>query len=266
MRVTLEDVSKSYETRGREAVRAVAPIDLTVESGEFVSLVGPSGCGKTTLLDMLIGVLQPTTGRVLLDGRTVEESSADSDRPGVVLQTPTLLPWRTVRSNVALPVECGPAARRGERRDKEAIRRRTDELLSLVQVSDFGDRYPWELSGGMQQRVAIARALFLRSTLMCFDEPFSALDEFTRETLHAELQRIWMAERFTAVFVTHNISEAVLLSDRVIVMAPRPGRIVGDFTIDIPRPRAVDALTTTELGTYVARVRSALRAGMESAA
>ncbi len=180
MEIRLDGVSKSYETAGRQPVRAVARVDLTIRSGEFVALVGPSGCGKTTLLDMLLGVIAPSSGRILLDGRGLDDDPT-ADRPGVVLQSPTLLPWRTVRSNVALMSECGPGARHRPRPSRRELLRRADQLLALVQVDEFADRYPAELSGGMQQRVAIARALFMKSPLMCFDEPFSALDEFTRE-------------------------------------------------------------------------------------
>jgi len=263
MEIVLDGVSKSYDTRGRESVLAVAQVDLRIRSGEFVSIVGPSGCGKTTILDMLLGVIEPTTGSI---GFTGGPRGGDEDRPGVVLQSPTLLPWRTVRSNVVLPAQCGPAARRRPAPSRPVLRARADELLRLVQVAEFADRYPWELSGGMQQRVAIARALFLKSSVMCFDEPFSALDEFTRESLHAELQRIWMAERFTGVFVTHSIQEAVLLSDRIVVMAPRPGRIVADIPIPAARPRHPDDLAGAELGAYLLEVREALRAGMAEAA
>ncbi|WP_159500164.1 ABC transporter ATP-binding protein [Microbacterium sp. 18062] len=267
MDVIFDAIGKSYQTRSGRPVRAVAHVDLAIPHGTFVSLVGPSGCGKTTLLDILLGVTAPTTGRVLLDGRDQHDGAETSaERPAVVLQAPTLLPWRTVRSNVTLLAACGPAAMRRPRPVRNEVRARADALLDLVGVGDFADRYPSELSGGMQQRVAIARALFTRSPLMCFDEPFSALDEFTRESLHDELQRIWSTEGFTAVFVTHNIQEAVLLSDRVIVMAPRPGRVVADISIDLPRPRLHERMTDPAFGDLVLRIREALREGLVEAA
>lgn len=265
MDVAFEGISKWYETRTGRPVNAVAHVDLRIDSGTFVSLVGPSGCGKTTLLDMLLGVIPPTTGRITLEDRG-PGGGTPPRRPAVVLQAATLLPWRTVRSNVTLLDECGPGARRRTQRKAHERDAQVEELLDMVHVREFADRYPWELSGGMQQRVAIARALYTRSPLMCLDEPFSALDEFTREALHIELQRIWDAERFTAVFVTHNIQEAVLLSDRVIVMAPRPGRVVADIAIDLPRPRLHEGLTDTAFGGYVREIREALRSGSAAAA
>jgi NitT/TauT family transport system ATP-binding protein len=260
--IEFDTVGKSYTTRGGGEIRALEGVSASIPSGSFVSLVGPSGCGKTTLLDMLLGVHEPSSGRILLDGRPRDSAH---ERPGVVLQAPTLLPWRTVRSNVLLPAECGPRPA-GRGAGRRALEARAQSLLELVHIGDFGSRYPWELSGGMQQRVAIARALLLKSSLMCFDEPFSALDEFTRESLNTELQRVWMQEHFTAVFVTHNIQEAVLLSDRVLVMAPRPGRVIADVEIDLPRPRGIEELANPAFGEYVLEIRDALRSVMEAAA
>jgi len=240
--VRFESVGVTYPAvrRGTEPVVALANVSLELASGEFVAVVGPSGCGKSTLLRLLAGLREPTAGRVL-----VNESSLTGPRPdtAVVFQRPTLLPWRTVRGNVVLPDDVMPGRNR-------RAHDRADDLLRLVGLEGFGASYPAELSGGMRQRVALARALVLDPTLLLMDEPFAALDALLREELAMELERIWLGhgagglvdptssgKRPTVLFVTHSIAEAVQLADRVVVMSPRPGRIVADLAVSLPRPR-----------------------------
>ncbi|CAB3729475.1 Bicarbonate transport ATP-binding protein CmpD [Achromobacter animicus] len=224
-------VSVSYQTR-RGSIDALREVDLAVGEGEFVTILGPSGCGKSTLLKLAAGLLTPTLGQVEVGGVPVERPSRDI---GVAFQKPTLLPWRTVLDNVLLPSET--AGERGA--DAE---RRARELLDLVGLRDFAGNYPNELSGGMQQRVGLARMLQRDPRLLLMDEPFAALDAMTREALTLELQRIWMRDRKSVLFITHSIPEAVMLSDRVLVMSARPGRVVEDFKVDIPRPRTMATL------------------------
>ncbi|AVJ29321.1 ABC transporter ATP-binding protein [Achromobacter spanius] len=224
-------VSVSYQTR-RGSIDALRDVDLAVGEGEFVTILGPSGCGKSTLLKLAAGLLTPTRGQVDVGGVPVKGPSRDI---GVAFQKPTLLPWRSVLDNVLLPSET--AGERGA--DAE---RRARELLDLVGLRDFAGNYPNELSGGMQQRVGLARMLQRDPRLLLMDEPFAALDAMTREALTLELQRIWMRDRKSVLFITHSIAEAVMLSDRVLVMSARPGRVVEDFKVDIPRPRTMATL------------------------
>ncbi|MNK27814.1 Bicarbonate transport ATP-binding protein CmpD [compost metagenome] len=224
-------LSVSYQTR-RGSIDALSGVDLSVGEGEFVTLLGPSGCGKSTLLKLAAGLLAPTRGHIEVAGAPVDGPNRDI---GVAFQKPTLLPWRTVLDNVLLPSQTA-----GERGDG-AVRRARD-LLDLVGLRDFADNYPRELSGGMQQRVGLARMLQRDPKLLLMDEPFAALDAMTREALTLELQRIWMRDRKSVLFITHSIPEAVMLSDRVLVMSARPGRVVEDFRVDIPRPRSVATL------------------------
>lgn len=224
-------VSVSYQTR-RGSIDALRDVDLAVGEGEFVTILGPSGCGKSTLLKLAAGLLTPTRGQIDVGGVPVKGPSRDI---GVAFQKPTLLPWRTVLDNVLLPSET--AGERGA--DAE---RRARELLDLVGLRDFAGNYPNELSGGMQQRVGLARMLQRDPRLLLMDEPFAALDAMTREALTLELQRIWMRDRKSVLFITHSIAEAVMLSDRVLVMSARPGRVVEDFKVDIPRPRTMATL------------------------
>ena len=215
--VTISAASKIFSlARGQQLV-AVEAIDLTVAPGEFVSLIGPSGCGKSTLLRLIADLDQPTTGRIEVFGKTARQARIDQDY-GIAFQQAGLLPWRTVTGNIELPLELHGVG-------KGARRARAVELLALVGLSDFADRYPDQLSGGMQQRVAIARSLAESPELLLMDEPFGALDEMTRERMQDELVRICAETGAAVVFVTHSIPEAVFLSDRVVVMSPRPGRI-----------------------------------------
>jgi len=206
---------------------AVENVTLDVDDGEFICLLGPSGCGKTTVLNAIAGFVYPTDGAVAVHGRPVEGPGADR---GMVFQEYGLFPWFTVKQNV----EYGP---RLKGVGGEALRTLSRHYLELVQLADFADRYPNQLSGGMRQRVAIARALANQPSILLMDEPFGALDALTRETLQDELVKIWGAERRTCVFVTHSIAEAVYLADRIVVMSTRPGRIKAVVTNPLPRPR-----------------------------
>jgi NitT/TauT family transport system ATP-binding protein len=248
--VSLAKVDKRFES-GRSSTVALAGIDLDIRRGEFLTLIGPSGCGKSTLL-RIVGDLTPATaGSVLVNRKPAQRARLDRDY-GMVFQAPVLFDWRTVQRNVELPLEVigRPKA------EREATAR---AMLSLVELADFANHHPWQLSGGMQQRVAIARALALEPSILLMDEPFGALDEMTRERMNQEVLRIWERTRTTVIFVTHSIPEAVFLSSRVVVMSPRPGRITAVVEIDLPRPRSVE---TRELPRYfelVTIVREALR-------
>jgi len=252
--VTIRDLGKVYSSRGGEDVVALEGVSADIASGEFVTLVGPSGCGKSTLLDILAGLIPQTSGSVSFGkGGAV---AAGSTRVGLVFQKPVLLPWRTAVENVYLPAQLGtepPGRSQGTQ-----LRERADELLELVGLGHFAEKYPWELSGGMQQRVSIARALLLDAEVMCMDEPFAALDEFTREQMHVELLRVWERQGFTGIFVTHNIFESAFLSDRVLVMTPRPGKVVAEVSIDLPRPRDKGMIGTVGFSENVRRIRDVM--------
>ena len=226
------------------SVEALASVDLAVADCEFVAIVGPSGCGKSTLLKLVAGLRRPTRGEIALYGRPVVGPRSDV---GIVFQSPVLLPWRTVLDNVLLPADV-------LRLPRAEYRARALALLDLVGLSGFERSYPQELSGGMQQRAAIARALVHDAKLLLMDEPFGALDAMTREQMNLELQRIWAAQRKTVVFITHSISEAVFLSDRVVVMTPRPGKIREILPIDLPRPRDLDVRDSAPFNAYTHRI------------
>jgi len=252
--IQLDAVSKVYPTRRKGAVQALARLDLRVEPGEFVTLVGPSGCGKSTVLKLVSGLLAPSAGRVTIDGETVRGPRREM---GFVFQTPVLLPWRTVRDNVLLPIEMlgqSPGPHRA----------RAEDLLEQVGLSDFATAHPWELSGGMQQRVGICRALIHDPAILLMDEPFAALDAMTRESLGIELLRIWEERRKVVLFVTHSIAEAVLLADRVVVMTPRPGKIAGVVSIDLPRPRTIDQQYDDRFEVAAREVRRLIEHGGEA--
>jgi NitT/TauT family transport system ATP-binding protein len=248
--VEIAGVSKVFDTSGGRT-NALEGIDLAIRAGEFVSLIGPSGCGKSTLLRLIGDLTSPTGGSVTINGKPARQARLDRDY-GIVFQAPVLFDWRTVQANVALPLEVkgmGRAAR------EERIR----AMLELVELKDFARHYPYQLSGGMQQRVSIARALALEPAILLMDEPFGALDEMTRERLNSEVQRIWQQTGTTIVFVTHSIPEAVFLSSRVVVMSPRPGRIVRVVEIDLPRPRTDDTRETPRYFELITEVRETLR-------
>jgi NitT/TauT family transport system ATP-binding protein len=232
-------------------VRALQSVDLQIESGEFVSLIGPSGCGKSTLLRLIGDLLQPTAGVIQLNGKTPRQARLSREY-GIVFQQPVLYEWRTVTQNVQLPLEVMKVP-------LEERRARAAGLLQLVGLTEFANRYPWELSGGMQQRVSIARALSFKPSVLLMDEPFGALDEMTRERLNRELLKVWSGTNTTIVFVTHSIAEAVFLSDRVVVMSPRPGRIETTVDVDLPRPREGATRDAPRFFDLVAEVRKYLR-------
>jgi NitT/TauT family transport system ATP-binding protein len=243
--IAVRRLTKAYET-SRGAVLALEDIDFAVAEGEFVAVVGPSGCGKSTLLKILAGLLATTRGEAALRGTPIAGPRRDI---GVVFQSPVLFPWRTVLDNVLLPVDV-------QRLGRDKNRARALDLLKLVGLDGFEHRYPWELSGGMQQRVAITRGLIHDPAMLLMDEPFGALDAMTRESMNLELQRIWLERRKTVLFITHSIPEAVFLADRVLVMTPRPGRIMEIVTVELPRPRSLDVMSTPEFGAHVRRIRA----------
>jgi NitT/TauT family transport system ATP-binding protein len=235
------------------ATTALQQIELEIAEREFVSLIGPSGCGKSTLLRIIGDLIEPSAGKVVVNGKSARQARADRDY-GIVFQDPVLYDWRTVAKNVALPLEIA-----GWSRQKRADR--VQKMLSLVELSGFESHRPWQLSGGMQQRVSIARALSFDPALLLMDEPFGALDEMTRERLNLELLQIWDASGSTIVFVTHSISEAVFLSTRVVVMSPRPGRISEVIPIDLPQPRTAATREEPRFFELVTQVREALHMG-----
>jgi NitT/TauT family transport system ATP-binding protein len=255
--VEAHGVGKVFTTRAG-AVTALESIDLTVGSGEFVSLIGPSGCGKSTLLRLIADLDTPTSGELTVFGRAPRVAREARDY-GIAFQQAGLLPWRTVRANVELPLELHGVGRAGRRH-------RATELLELVGLSDFAAHFPHQLSGGMQQRVAIARALAEQPSLLLMDEPFGALDEMTRERMQTELVRICQESQAAVVFVTHSIPEAVYLSDRVVVMSPRPGRISDVVLITLAggAGRSEDLREDGSFFAAVTQVREALHDGHES--
>ena len=244
--IILKNIRMEYQNDGAR-VTALTDVSLDIRKGEFISLLGPSGCGKTTLLRIIADLIQPTAGTVQVGGESPAQARLHR-KFGVVFQSPVLYDWRTVQKNVMLPLEIMKVPR-ADRADRALA------MLELVGLRDFADRYPRQLSGGMQQRVNIARALAIQPEILLMDEPFSALDEFTREKLHEDLLRIWRKTNKTIVFVTHNIAESVFLSDRVCVLSPHPGRLSALIDIDLPRPRTREIKNTPEFTDYVARIR-----------
>jgi NitT/TauT family transport system ATP-binding protein len=233
--VTLDEVSMVYG-RGANQTHAVQETSLRIRRGEFVSIVGPSGCGKSTLMKMIAGLLLPTGGTIKVDGNAVSGPVTDV---GIVFQSPVLLDWRTVLDNVLVQIEL-----RGL--PKEQYRQRALDLLASVGLADFAGRYPHELSGGMRQRTAIVRALIHNPPLLLMDEPFGALDALTREQMRLDLEDLWLSRPVTVVFVTHSLDEAILLSDRVVVMSPRPGQVDRIIETRMPRPRGLEARRAAE--------------------
>jgi len=222
-------------------IEVLENINFSVQDNEFISIIGPSGCGKTTLLRVIGGLLKPTHGEILIKGRTVDEARKNKEF-GFVFQNPVLLPWRTVLGNVRLPLEIIGI----NSSPREKMNGRIMELLALVGIIDFKDNYPHQLSGGMQQRAAIARALSFNPSILLMDEPFGALDEITRDRMVLELLRIWESAKHTIVFVTHSIREAVLLSDKIVILSKRPAEIIGILKVDLPRPRKTSLRYTEE--------------------
>lgn len=239
------------EKRFANGTLALESLDLRVEQGSFTCLVGPSGCGKSTALRIVAGLSQASSGDVRVGNTGHQEI-------GFVFQEPTLMPWRRVRDNVRLPLQLRGA-------DKSCAREKVDWALDLVGLSDFRDAYPRELSGGMKMRVSIARALVTEPSLLLMDEPFAALDEMTRFRLNDDLLRLWEEQRWSVVFVTHSVYESVYLADRVLVMAPRPGRVVGEVTIEAPRPRDESFRRSAVYGDCCSRVSALLSQANEAA-
>ena len=229
--IEISGVSKTYKTRDGE-VPSLRPIDFNVRDGEFVVVVGPSGCGKTTLLKMLAGLLPPSTGEIRIDGKAITKPHSGV---GIVFQTAMLLPWRSVFNNVMMPVEV-------KKLPREEYKKRAQALLDMVGLQGFENKFPWQLSGGMQQRASICRALVHDPKIVLMDEPFGALDAMTRERMNVELQRIQRETSKTILLITHSIPEAVFLADRILVMTERPGTIAAVYDVPLERPRTLDVL------------------------
>jgi NitT/TauT family transport system ATP-binding protein len=242
--IELRSVSKLFRADD-DAIHALHDVSFTIGKGEFVSILGPSGCGKTTLMMIMVGLTAADAGETRIAGQRIKAPFTDS---GIVFQTPELLEWRTALGNILLQVE----VRGFPVRDFVA---RAKALLAQVGLSGFESKFPFELSGGMQQRVALCRALVHDPEILLMDEPFGALDALTRDQMDWDLQRIWLEKRKTAVFVTHSIEEAVFLSDRVVVMTPRPGSIAEIITIDLPRPRMLDRKDSPQFSAYTGHIR-----------
>ena len=249
--VKVSGVSKVFNRGATNHVDALIDIDLNVHKGEFVSLIGPSGCGKSTLLRLIADLIQPTSGDLVVNGKSAHQARLDQDY-GMAFQQSGLFDWRSVERNIELPLEL-------KGWDKARRRARSAEMLTLVKLSEFAEHMPWQLSGGMQQRVAIARALAAHPELLLMDEPFGALDEMTREHMQAELLRICSETGTTVVFVTHSIPEAVYLADRVVVMSPRPGRITATVDVALGRDRSELTREASDFFDRVTEVREALR-------
>jgi NitT/TauT family transport system ATP-binding protein len=243
--VRIEGVSKVYATRDGP-VRALDQVSVNARRGEFLSILGPSGCGKSTLLMIAAGLLPASSGAVLVDGKAVVQPRTDV---GIVFQSPVLLEWRTALGNVLLQTEARNV-------DRAAAEARARALLAAVGLAGFENKYPHELSGGMRQRVSLCRALIHEPHQLLMDEPFGALDALTRDQLTLDLQRLWNERRMTVLFVTHSVSEAVFLADRVVVMTPRPGRVDRTLDIDLPRPRRLALRDTPQFADYSRHIRS----------
>ena len=245
--IAVQDVVKLYRA-GIKPVHAVDHVSFDIEEGSFVSIVGPSGCGKSTLLKIIAGLLPWTSGTVRVNGREVQ---GPLENVGMVFQSPVLLKWKTVLGNIMLPVDFAKL-------DRGSHLERARSLIELVGIQGFEEMYPYELSGGMQQRVSLCRALVTDPQILLMDEPFGALDALTRDELDLELLRIWEEKRKTVLFVTHNIQEAVFLSDLVIVMSARPGRVLERLKIELQRPRTMEMMGSRQFGEYAVQIRSML--------
>ncbi len=253
IQIKISHVGMTFRDNQGNDVQALRDVNLDIKKGEFISLLGPSGCGKTTLLRIIADLLQPTDGTVRINGMTPREIRLQQ-KFGIVFQSPVLLDWRTVKKNIELPLEIMDY-------DPKKLSARSDKMLELVGLTKFAGHYPKQLSGGMQQRVGIARALGMEPELLLMDEPFSALDEFTKEKLHMDLMDIWSKTNKTIIFVTHNIQEAVLLSDRICVLSPHPGRLSAVIDVDIERPRRLEDRDTVHFSELVAKVRNSFEGG-----
>lgn len=247
--ILIKNVSVKFpDKNGVGEVTALSNVNLDIKEGEFIALLGPSGCGKTTLLRCIADLLDPTEGAVIIEGQKPRDIRLQK-KFGIVFQSPVLYEWRTVHKNIEMPLELMGM----KKIDRKA---RVEKMLNLVGLTKFAKSYPHELSGGMQQRVGIARALAIKPQILLMDEPFSALDEFTKEKLHMDLLRIWGKTNKTVIFVTHNIQEAVFLSDRVVVLSPHPGRVSAVVDIDLQRPRDLSIKESPEFNALVSKVRN----------
>jgi len=254
--IDINNLCLTFETQ-TEPVLALSDINMQVDSGDFVSLIGPSGCGKTTLLRVIADLEKPTSGSITVEGKTPHQARLDRSY-GYVFQTPGLLPWRNIEKNIHLPLEMSGYS-------KSEQKNLSDQYLSLVSLSGFEKKYPWQLSGGMQQRVSIARALSFNPDMLLMDEPFGALDEITRDRLNEELLRLWEKTKKTVVFVTHSIPEAVFLSSKIVVMSARPGKIINVIETNFPKDRTLDIRETTEFLEASQLVREGLKEGHSDA-
>lgn len=253
LQIQVKDLEVTFKDNAGNDVKALTGINLDIHKGEFISLLGPSGCGKTTLLRSIADLQEPTDGTIRIDGKTPKEIRLEQ-KFGFVFQQPVLFEWRTVKKNVELPLEIMYY-------DKKERLKRAEEMLEMVGLTKFQNHFPKQLSGGMQQRVNIARAFALRPEILLMDEPFSALDEFTKEKLHEDLLRIWRQTNKTVIFVTHNIQEAVFLSDRICVLSPHPGRLSAIVDVDLPRPRTLEMRDTQHFTELVTKVRNSFEGG-----
>jgi NitT/TauT family transport system ATP-binding protein len=250
--IELENVTVKYG-RGDKEVKALAETNIRIAPGDFVALVGPSGCGKSTILKLVTGLIPSSTGYVYVSGREV---GAEAMRVGMAFQNPTLLPWMTIRDNVMLPLKIVPPFRAEYRsKRKTEFRDRADALLAQVGLAGFGDKFPWQLSGGMMQRASLCRALVHDPQLLMLDEPFGALDQFTREELWAIMQDLWLARKPTVLLVTHDLKEAAYLATRICVMQARPGRIIDDSLVPFARPRTIAMSYTPEFVALTQQLR-----------
>lgn len=250
--IDISNLCLTFETQ-TEPVHALSDINMKVNSGDFVSLIGPSGCGKTTLLRVIADLEKPTSGTISVEGKSPNQARLDRSY-GYVFQTPALLPWRNIEANIHLPLEMS-----GYSKDEQ--KSLSNQYLSLVGLSGFEKKYPWQLSGGMQQRVSIARALSFDPDMLLMDEPFGALDEITRDRLNEELLRLWEQTHKTVVFVTHSIPEAVFLSNKIIVMSARPGKIIDVIETNFPKDRTFDIRESPEFLEVSQLVREGLKEG-----
>ena len=249
--VDLRGVSLTYG-EGENETLALEKADLAIEKGEFAAVVGPSGCGKSTLMRLVSGLMPPTTGAIFVAGDRVTRPLSCV---GMAFQNPNLLPWRTTLDNVMLPLEIVEPHCRTLRRDRQKYIQMCEDLLASVGLTGFSDRFPWQLSGGMQMRASLCRALIHGPELLMLDEPFAALDAFTREELWSVLQAVWMEKRFTVIHVTHDLREAVFLADTIYIVSKRPGRVVARTPIKLKRPRTLDDTYTQDFNEYVHDLR-----------
>ena len=251
--VELDGVTLDYG-RGERQVKALGLTNMRISRGDFVALVGPSGCGKSTILKLVTGLLTASSGYVYVAGREV---GAEAVRVGMAFQNPTMLPWLTVRDNIMLPLKIVPPFREQFRQKRKAeFRDRAEALLTEVGLANFGDKHPWQLSGGMLQRASLCRALIHEPQLLMLDEPFGALDQFTREELWAVMQELWMKMRPTVLLVTHDLKEAGYLANRICVMRARPGEIIDDAEVQFPRPRTIEMSYTPDFVSMTQRLRA----------